>query len=188
MDKYINELIKKQKKEAIIKKDIISNNNYIEWIVSFLESSETHRFCDDDWSYCPESISKENMNNVDKLHLFLDMCIEKTRSNFIPVYFPDSFYGAEMYIKYNDIYLYIGTISGQGTFFFAELVTEIDGHEYIDWSLIINNVISDVAKEKKEILSKLETEIKEAIKKGVNLNYIYELVNQIKEDMQVEEE
>lgn len=180
---YVDEYIKSIKKRQTRAEKIISNDDYLEWLVAFIQSLEHNRFCDDTWLYSPEKISKENHKNINNLNLLVDICINKARENFIKVYAHDSFCGEEVYVKYKDFYLFIGTISGQGTFSFAELLDDVPEKEYIEWELVKSEEISDIAKEKSKTLEEIKNTIintiNSGIEKGIDIEYIEEIIKDI---------
>lgn len=98
-----------KKREAAM--DMTSSGDYFKWIYDFTEAHES--WCDDDFDYKQDEISKECLTKVHNLSYFFDY-VEKVAysQNVIPV----CDYGIAYFISiYNQLYK-IEIISGQGTF------------------------------------------------------------------------
>ena len=128
-DEYNKELEKRKERMNII----MSNTDYINWLIDFMKDKKI--FHDEDWDYSLQKLDKYNQERVNELGLFFEGIFHYARSNNI-----DSFFrplGECFYIKMNDNYFEIGYITGQGTMFYCKKVSPDE--DFIDFIDIINN-------------------------------------------------
>lgn len=127
----VDKVIKmQQEKEAIV-----SDDTYVNWLNEFMSDKEG--FSDDDWTYNPEEISKENLENVGKLYLFLCGIDDYANENNISESSISS--GFCYNIKYNNFMFRLGICVGQGGYCFCEKAKEEDNIEFIDFNDIMNS-------------------------------------------------
>lgn len=145
-------LIAYEKEEENILK-ILSNNDYINWVVTMLEknSSVGHRDMDD--CYEPNcSISEEDKNDLllftnfcEGIFMYLEEHPVKIKRLIINHKETQSVEGRNyITIKYNDCYFDIGYKITKGSWSYCEKATSID--EYVEFNDILNyysNVINE---------------------------------------------
>lgn len=128
--------IEKQKTELRKKKikEIVLNNNYIEWLVDF--SKKYPQFRDSD-SVNNRNISERDLENIKDLY-FLYECISQYASNNYIYPSIDSDFVEYYKIQYNNIGFEVGIMTGQGIICFYERVNDVT-NEFIDFNDIILN-------------------------------------------------
>lgn len=97
------------------KEKMKTSTNYIEWLVAFTKK-ETG-FESTKWDYIPNEIIKKDKDNVDKLHLFIDVIAEYAEEKRIS-------FSRGYQVKYNDTVLEIGSYHGQGNVDYSAIVPE----------------------------------------------------------------
>ena len=130
-----NEIVDKVIKMQQEKEAIVSDDTYVNWLNEFMSDKEG--FSDDDWTYNPEEISEENLENVGKLYLFLCGINDYANENNISESSISS--GFCYNIKYNNFMFRLGICVGQGGYCFCEKVKEEDNIEFIDFNDIMNS-------------------------------------------------
>lgn len=108
---YAVELSRRNKEKEKMK----TSTDYIEWLVTFTKK-ETG-FDSTKWDYIPNEIIKKDKDNVDKLHLFIDVIAEYAEAKEIE-------FGKGYQVKYNGAVLEVGSYHGQGNVDYAILVPE----------------------------------------------------------------
>lgn len=114
------------KKKMIIKEEMFSNYDYINWLNEFSLKNK---------SFTNEQIFDEcDLINVNKLSLFYEVIADYAFNQGIVAKGDEwsSFYS----IVYNGCYFEIGTIYGQGSCFFCSNVPFNDKYRYIDFNEI----------------------------------------------------
>lgn len=108
---YAAELSRRNKE----KEDMKTSTDYIEWLVAF--TKKENGFDSTKWDYTPDEIVKKDKDNVNKLHLFVDVVAEYAEAKGIE-------FEKGYQVKYNDTVLEIGSYHGQGNVDYAILVPE----------------------------------------------------------------
>lgn len=133
-------------------KTLIQDESYIQWLEKF--TNKNAGFYDDDWLYCPEKISEEDLKKVEKLYLFYRIIDKYARENYI--YPTPTDFGNYYSVSYNNIGFLIGIMVGQGTTFNCERTTV--GEDFIKFEDIQNNkkqVKTDIINQKLQLLANL---------------------------------
>lgn len=163
---YMNRL----NNDNAIKKEMLSNTKYIEWLEKF--TSKHPSFSDDDWLYFPEKITKQDNDNINDLNLFYDVIDNYAEKNYI--YPTKCDFGNYYNIKIGNIGYEIGILVGQGTIFFCNRKQLVNNIEYIDFNDIINNKKNDNVDIITNDLNDLSNMIIDLYKKGIPLDAIIE--------------
>ena len=127
----VAELMKKQKEVETI----ISDDTYVNWLNEFMADKE--RFSDDDWTYNPEEISKEDLEKVGKLYFLFEGIDDYAAENNINA--ASIYFGVCYNIKYNDFMFKVGICVGQGGFCFCEKIKDDEDVEFIDFNDVIKS-------------------------------------------------
>ena len=102
-------------------KELVSNYDYMNWLESFIKE-HNGSFRHDEWLYKPDEISKEDLENVNKLSEFFEGIQMYANDNY---YYPiPCDYGSYYLIEYNDKIYEISCLNGQGTVFWVYVLTE----------------------------------------------------------------
>jgi len=135
MNKIIDEKIEKEKirKKKIM--SLVSNTNYIEWLVNFTKDKED--FSDNDWVYSMEKLDNTNQEMLDDLPLFFEGIYQYAKNNYI--YSLSRPFGECYRIKINNIGFEVGYLSGQGTKFYCRKISLNESENAIDFMDIVNN-------------------------------------------------
>lgn len=135
-DEYLKEYALETKLKTSKISELISNNEYMLWLENFTNNKTV--FCDDEWIYFPDKLSKQDNENVDKLNL-LYYALERYASDNSINYSGDDY---EMYymIKFNNTGYKIGVSHGQGSRYFCERVGIDDFSKYISFKDLQNNI------------------------------------------------
>lgn len=155
-----------------ITKNIIKNDDYINWLEKFTTKNKI--FNSDDWLYCPNKISEQNLNNVDKLKNFFEVIENYANDNYIlPT--PTEF-GIVFEIKHNNVGYKIGMMSGQGIcYYVVRIEKNID--DFIDYNLIKEANLTNRALMIKNKLGILEKFINNLVDEDVPVEAIVETTN-----------
>ena len=107
-------------KKREIMQEMISSNEYIDWL---FEYTETHNnsFYDDDYVYGPERISDKDKKNIKKLPIFFELV-----SEYAEQYQCNDGYFCK--IKYNDEVIHVGALHGTEVIHFASIASKVDEH------------------------------------------------------------
>jgi len=130
-----NEIVEKFKQQQLIKNNMFSSTDYINWLTNF--TLKNTNFTDEDWIYFPEKITKEDYENISNLHLMYDGISKYANKNYL--YPTDCYFGNFYKIKFNNIGFEIGILQGQGTIFFCNRIPIENNQDFIDFNDIINN-------------------------------------------------
>ena len=168
LKKLAEEFVKKQKENDKISKDLVSNTNYIEWLIKFTQDKEG--FCNDDWLYFPEKLNEADRSNVYIFHLFFHGVENYAQANRI--YPKPCDFGGFYKIRFNEIGFEIGMLVGQGTVFFCNKVAVKNEKEFIDFNNIMNNKKQKGVNEINEVLNYLYDVILSADENGVPIQSI----------------
>ena len=79
--KWAEDYKKQQEEKKQIVKWMIESDEYISWLERW--TVQYSQFCDDDWLYCPDDISKEDKEKVDIFYLLFNLIDEYAGRNFI---------------------------------------------------------------------------------------------------------
>lgn len=133
----INKMLKEIQAEDKANRDLIMTDKYINWLESFTKNYPS--FCDDDWLYKKDELSKTDYENVTKLSKFqssIESVISTTPD--IEKYFME-FY---VKIKHGDIGYKITTIIGQSAVTSCERVDSGNLTDFYDIKEIREKVLS----------------------------------------------
>ncbi len=172
MNKHVEEMIEKQKRQKEIMKEMLSNTDYIEWLIDFTKDRES--FADSDWDYSSEKLNDIDQNNVNNLSLFFEGVYNYARDNYL--YSTMRPFGESFQLKINDIGLEIGYMSGQGTLFYCKRIPLTDD-SFIDINDIITNKKQDNVDSITGDLNYLSDTINNLYKRGVPLEAISTIIN-----------
>ena len=155
-------ILDKRNKE---KEKMKTRTDYIEWLVTFTKKESG--FESTKWDYIPNEIIKKDKDNVDKLHLFIDVIAEYAEVKGIE-------FRKGYQVKYNNTVLEIGSYHGQGNVDYAILVPEdkIDKDAipygdiliYYQEEVVKNEITRSLEEEPSEDPNNSE-ELQEAVKK-----------------------
>ena len=118
MKRIVEENIKKERQKNEKIKSLMSNTDYIEWLIEFTKDKEG--FSDDDWIYSSEKLDDVAKEKVDDLQLFFEGIYQYSRINYI--YSLTRPLGECYKIRIGDIGFEIGYLSGQGTKFYCRRI------------------------------------------------------------------
>lgn len=137
--KWAEDYKKQQEEKKQIVKWMIESDEYISWLERW--TVQYSQFCDDDWLYCPNDISKEDKEKVDIFYLLFNLIDEYAGRNFISNNPCD--FGCYYLIKNNNVGYQIGMMAGQGVIHFCKRVEVVD--ECIDFKDIqVNKKLENV--------------------------------------------
>ena len=112
------EIIEKEKQKNARIKILMSNLDYINWLIEFTKDKEG--FSDNDWIYSSEKLDDFNQEKVYDLQLFFEGIYQYARKNYI---YPQASSLGECYqIRIGDVIFEIGYLSGQGTKFYCKRI------------------------------------------------------------------
>lgn len=161
--RWVEEYLAKENAKSIKIQKMLSNTDYIKWLVSF--TVEHSSFFDDDWLYFPEKISKEDLEQVNNLHLMYHGIEKYASKNYI--YPTECKFGNFYKIKLENTGFEIGVLVGQGTSFFCTRVQVENKKDFIDFNDIINNKENDNVAIIKNKLNELSNLVISLYKSGV---------------------
>ena len=101
-------------------KDIISNNEYIEWLLEFT-SKHSNFFYDDDWDPKSERISDKDRKNIKRLSVFFELVSE----------YAEQYQNRDGYfckVKYGEEVLNVGVMHGNTVIHYASIASKTDEH------------------------------------------------------------
>ena len=166
--KLLEEYFAKENAENIKIQEMLANTNYIKWLDSF--TIEHSSFFDDDWLYFPEKISKEDLEQVNNLHLMYHGIERYASKNYI--YPTNCDFGNFYKVKLENTGFEIGMLVGQGTLFFCNRVQIGNRKDFIDFNDILNNKGNDNITTIKKKLNELSNLVVSLYKSGVPLEAI----------------
>lgn len=161
--KWTEEYVAKGIYKNIKIQEILSNTDYIKWLDSF--TIEHSSFSDEEWLYFPEKISKEDLEQVNNLHLIYHEIERYASENYI--YPTDCDFGNFYKIKLENTGFEIGMLVGQGTLFFCNRVQVENEKDFIDFNDILNNKKKDNVTTIKNKLNELSNLVVSLHKNGV---------------------
>ena len=179
--KYIQKIDIKENKM----KNMLSNTNYIEWLIEFTKKYES--FTDNSWLYNPEELSENDFNSVSDLNLLYEIIDHYAEKNYI--YPMPCNFGNYYKIKFNNIAFEIGLIAGQGVVNFCnkiELNNDIS-LEFIDYNDIINNKEYAHVQNINRYLSCIERKIMSAYYNGVPAEALKNALKKTIEEIKLKE-
>lgn len=154
-------------------KEIISNNNYINWLQKFTLTYP--KFRNDDFINNKDKLEESDLKNIDNVSLLYYGIKDYANSNYIYP-FIDSDFVKYYRIKYNNIGYEIGMIIGQETLFFCERVDNID-NTFIDFNNIILNKKEENTKFIEERLNELSNTITCLHEQNIPLDIIKSIID-----------
>ena len=165
--KEFNELEKQRNEEV---NSILSNKEYINWLLNFLNSYPS--FIDDSL-YFSNNISKTDKINLNKLKLLYKGIDKYCKNNYL--YPTLTEYGKYYKIKYNDITFIIGYIIGENSYYYSKKIDGLDN--CIDFDNILNHINIENIESIKIDLKKLSNQIKLLYEYGIPTLAIKECVD-----------
>ncbi len=155
-------------------KKLLSDFDYINWLVNFYRSHDY--FYDDDWLYTPEAITEEDSMQLRKLDNFLTGIVEYV--NKMNLVLDEDYY----LIKFEDEMLTLREFHGQGVHIQVNRVEEnlegkvIDIKDVVEYYSVGND------------LSQISFAIKNAFRNGISEEVIIEKVSNTLEQLNVEQQ
>ena len=171
INKCLQEMIKKQKE---INNRLLSNTDYIRWLIDFTKDKEG--FSDNDWDYSDVKLTNEDQINVDSLSLFFEGIYNYAKKNYI--YSSPRAFGECYKIKMGNNAFEIGYITGQGTSFYCKKVDIANECKCIDFNDIINNKEQDNVKTIDTNLKNFSNMINDIYSNGVPIEAIEDVFNE----------
>ncbi len=110
-----NRIAQKMEQKIREEEEIISNFDYIKWLEKF--TKRYPNFTDIDWLYEPEKISKEDLENVNKLCSLFSAINNYAKTNYITTIKKE--FTLSYKFTYNNKIYEIGIMQGQGAVFFC---------------------------------------------------------------------
>ena len=107
------------KKREIVE-EMVSSNDYIDWLLVFTET-HSNLFYDDDWSFKSDRIGDKDKKNIKKLNIFFKLVSEYAEQH------PCND-GCFCKIKYNDEVINVGVLNGLEVIHYASIEPKIDEH------------------------------------------------------------
>ena len=132
-EKVLKELVKKQE----IKKSLTKDDEYFSWLANFTEKNDG-KFCNDDWDYNPEGISKEDADKVKNLYYFYSVLANYADEFGINQELERGFYGSAVRVRFGDSIYKIGYVTGQGSYEYCMKVNEEEN--FADMVIDFNDV------------------------------------------------
>lgn len=173
MKQWVKEYIAKEEQRDLKMQQLLSNTDYLKWLESF--TLEHQKFSDDDWLYCQEKLSKEDLEHVENLHLLYSGIDKYARKNYI--YPTECEFGNFYSIKLDNAFFKIGILVGQGTIFFCDRVQTENEKEFIDFNDISNSKTPDSVIETRNSLTKLSNMVISLHQNGIPLQAIVNTLN-----------
>ena len=173
MKKIVNENIKKEDLRNDKIKALISNIDYIKWLIDFTKDKKG--FSDTDWLYSSEELSDTDQENVDNLELLFEGIYRYAKNNYI--YSIPSTFGEYYRIKIDNIGFEIGYLSGQGTMFYCKRILVENDKQFIDFMDIVNNKKQDNVYYIRNNLENLSYMVIDLYNKGIPIEAISETIN-----------
>lgn len=163
IDEWTRQYFKQLEIEKLHEREIISNDDYIDWLIKFTE--EYPCFSDDSWLYCPEEISDENRKKVSILSNFFKVIDDYANMNYLPNNETD--FGYTYCINHNGVNLEVGMAIGQGTIFYVSR-KEDDLENVIEFRNIQKGEKTERAQKIDGIFTKLESVLGELSEEKVS--------------------
>ena len=173
MKRIVEENIKKERQKNEKIKSLMSNTDYIEWLIEFTKDKEG--FSDDDWIYSSEKLDDVAKGKVDDLQLFFEGIYQYSRINYI--YSLTRPLGECYKIRIGDIGFEIGYLSGQGTKFYCRRILLEEMENAIDFMDIVNKKKQDSVEYIERSLEKFSNMFIELYNNGVPIEAINEALD-----------
>lgn len=165
---------KKLEESHLLTKKIISNDEYINWLISFTEKYSN--FCDDSWLYCPEEITDDERNQVNALNNFFEAIDNYANMNYLP--YNATEFGHTYFVRHNDIVLEVGMAVGQGTLFYVSRKNEVLDN-VIEFKDVQAGQKTKRAQKIDSIFTRLEGVVEELVDEKVLSNTVLVKTNEI---------
>lgn len=173
MKKIAEKNIEKEKLKNNKIKMLISNFDYIKWLIEFTKYNE--EFSDDDWDYSSEKLDDATKEKVNNLQLLFEGIYQYAKKNYI--YSLTRPLGEYYQIRVDDIGFEIGYLSGQGTRFYCKRIPLEKIENAIDFKDIVNNKKQDNVEYIERSLENLSNLFIELYNNGVPIEAIGEVYN-----------
>ena len=176
-------LIQEHNRKEMVKKDMIENTNYIDWLIEF--TKEHPVFSDEDWLYNEENISKEDLEKVRNLPLLFECIYSYANRNYISSNLDE--WGESFSINKDDVYMNIGYNTGQGTIFYCERTDKQENSIY--FYSIMNPNTSMRTMHIEHCLEQISDDIRELLVTfKVPVEYIHEMVSNAEKETDIEKQ
>jgi len=129
-EEFIKEFIERDRKQ----KEITSKREYIIWLGEF--TKKYPQFADYEFVYDRQKITDSDFNNINNLSLLFEGIRKYANNNYL--YARSDEFLMEYKIKYLGTGYKIGLITGQGSYFFCERISNPDD-TFIDFNDIMSN-------------------------------------------------
>ena len=171
--RIVEDIIEKERQRQERIKNLMSNTEYIDWLIEFTNDKEG--FSDDEWIYSSEKLDDATEEKVNDLQLFFEGIYEYTKRNYI--YSLTRPYGECYKIKLGEIGFEIGYASGQGTYFYCRRTPLEEMENAIDFMDIINNKKQDNVEYIESSLEQLSSMFIELYNNGVPIEAMINTIN-----------
>ena len=173
ISKCIHEMSEKQKNRDEIIKKMLSNTDYINWLISFTKDKDG--FFDSDYDYSSEKLNEIDQKNVNLLPLLFEGIYDYAKKNYI--YSSEDSLGEYYQVKKDDNGFQIGYISGQGTDFYCKKIPVEKNEYFIDFMDIVNNKKQDNVDYIRNSMDNLSYWLIGLVKSGVPIQALIEAFN-----------
>lgn len=184
MEEFLNFIGDQEKKKDGLRKELVSNYDYIKWIEEF--TFKFGSFENDVYPEYSELVSSQDVENISYLQYFYEAIDKYADKNFISPYNDEfcSYYK----IQFNDLGYEIGIWFGQGSGFFCNKVDIKDEKEFINFDNIVNNVNVLNAEGLNKQLDKLSNMLVLLYEKGISKDIMMNCVYNTLESLNYKEE
>ena len=172
MKKIVEDSIFKEKQKNERIKNLMSNTDYIKWLIEFTNNKG---FSDEDWLYSSEKLDDVNQEKVDDLQLFFEGIYQYARKNYI--YSKTHPFGEYYQVRIGDIGLEIGYLSGQGAKFYCGRIPLEELENAIDFMDIVKNKKQDNVEYIERSLESISNMFIELYNNGVPIEAMIEALN-----------
>ena len=169
------------RKKGEIKKQIMSNDDYIKWIISALGYNDVL----DQELEMVKHIRKGDLEKIENLDVFFDAIDDYARRNYISEV--GDLYACAYNIKYNDIGLQIGINGGQGSSCYCVKLPISDDKRFIDFNDILTNKEQPVVPYIKDFLNGVSKSIESAYRSGAPIYVIRQVVEDTMSNLRTSE-
>ncbi|MBR5228001.1 MAG: hypothetical protein IKV94_05125 [Clostridia bacterium] len=156
-----------------IKKDLINNYDYIEWLYRFTEVYRS--FSTNSWLYQKNALNQTDLENVKLLPLFFSAVCEYYNNNLFPLY--SNGFTSAISIKYKEVFFEIWILVGQETRTFIKREKYCSLPIFVDFEDIVNKVEAKDYKLKLEKLNTLKALMTDMKTLNVPFNFIKEIMD-----------
>ena len=108
-------------KKREIMQEMVSNNDYIDWLLEFTITHNNQFYDDTEWDYVLPRIGDKDNKNIKKLYIFFELVSEYAEQHQCT----DGYFCK---IKYNDEVINVGVLHGLGAIHYASIAPKIDEH------------------------------------------------------------